>query len=174
MERLVSRLAQASALLGGVVLVALILMTCASIAGRALSGFGLGPVPGDFELVEAGVAFSVFCFLPIAQVKAGHATVDIFTSGMPASVNRFLLALWEIVMALAFALIAWRLLEGARAKYGYGETTLLLQFPLWWAYTASLVPAVATVVVAAWSAADRVRSALTGVDRRAFSGGADH
>ena len=48
------------------------LMSVASIVGRALSGLGLGlgPVPGDFELVEAGTALAVFCFLPWCHLKA--------------------------------------------------------------------------------------------------------
>ena len=40
-------------------LVLIALMSVASIVGRALSGLGLGPVPGDFELVEAGTALAV-------------------------------------------------------------------------------------------------------------------
>jgi hypothetical protein len=42
-----------------------------------------GPVKGDFEVVEAGIAFSIFAFLPICQLHGGHATVDIFTNLMP-------------------------------------------------------------------------------------------
>ncbi len=49
---------------GSLVLVLIALMSVASIVGRALAGFGLGPVPGDFELVEVGTALAVFCFLP--------------------------------------------------------------------------------------------------------------
>ena len=49
---------------GGCMLSALALLSVVSISGRALSVAGLGPVPGDFELVEAGTALAVFCFLP--------------------------------------------------------------------------------------------------------------
>lgn len=48
------RLSRWAAIVGGIVLVALTLMIVASITGRALIGLGLGPVPGDFELVEMG------------------------------------------------------------------------------------------------------------------------
>lgn len=174
MERLISRLALASAALGGIVLTALILMTCLSIAGRALIDLGLGPVTGDFELVEAGIAFVVFAFLPICQLRAGHATVDIFTSGLPETANRVLLAIWEVLAAAVLALIAWRLGAGLASKLGNGETTFLLQFPVWWAYAASLVPAVVAVVVAVWSAFDRIRAAVTGRETRPIGGEGAH
>lgn len=174
MERLITRLALGSAAAGGIVLVALIVMTCVSIGGRALIDFGLAPVKGDFELVEAGIAFTVFAFLPLCQLRGGHATVDIFTSGLSDGVNRVLLAIWEIAAALAFLLIAWRLLVGLQQKMGNGETTFLLQFPVWWAYAASAVPAVVAVVVAVWSAADRIRAVFTGRDTRPIGGGSSH
>lgn len=174
MDRFIARLAIYAAGFGGVVLCALILMTGASIVGRALTGIGLGPVTGDYELVEIGIALAVFCFLPYAQLKAGHATVDIFTSGLSVGTNRVLIAIWEIVMALAMALIAWRLYEGLLGKIANGETTYLLQIPLWWAFAASLVPAIVAVIVAVWSAFDRVRAALTGNDTRAHAEEAGH
>ena len=174
MQRVISTLALASAGAGGLVLVVLVVMTCASIVGRALIDFGLGPVTGDFELVEAGIAFAVFAFLPLCQLRAGHATVDVFTSALSDRFNRILLAIWEVVALIALALIAWRLLAGLTQKVDNGETTFLLQFPIWWAYAACSVPAVVAVIVAAWSAADRVRAVFTGHDTRPIGGEGVH
>lgn len=172
--RLAQKLAAVTALVGGAVLVGLILMTSASITGRALIAFGLGPVPGDYELVEAGIAFAVFCFLPICQVQAGHATVDVFSSGFGRRANRALLALWEILFAAVLIFILWRLYEGALGKLRNGETTMFLQFPVWWAYGAALMPASVAAVVAVWSATDRVLTLLTGHATRHDARGAEH
>ncbi|MFZ1775063.1 MAG: TRAP transporter small permease subunit [Rhizobiaceae bacterium] len=169
MDRIAHRLALFSALLGGFVLSALIVMTSLSVAGRALNFLGLGPVPGDFELVEAGMAFAVFAFLPIAALQAGHATVDIFTSGLGHRPNRFLLAIWETLFAVVMAILAVRLLEGTRGKIGNGEITLFLQFPVWWAYGACLFPAAIGVVVTFWSAWDRWRALITGRETRSIA-----
>lgn len=173
-RRFVQGLALRLAELGGIVLTAVILMTVVSIAGRALSGAGFGPIPGDFELLEAGIGFAVFAFLPIAQLNGTHAAVDIFTSVMGVRTNRLLLAFWEVIVFLAFVLIAWRLAVGTIQKHGNGETTFLLQFPVWWAYAACLVPAVGTTIVAAWSAWDRVRAVATGEDTRPVFGESTH
>ena len=70
----------------GLVLSALILLICVSIVGRTI---GIGPINGDYELVEAGIAFSIFAFLPLTQITAGHATVDIFTNSLPPKIQRF-------------------------------------------------------------------------------------
>ena len=70
LNRAVYALSLLFALLGGAVLIVLTLLTVASVSGRALIPLGLGPLPGDFELVEAGVAFAVFAFLPWCQLSS--------------------------------------------------------------------------------------------------------
>jgi hypothetical protein len=175
-------LARFMAVLGGIVLTLLILLTCVSIAGRLLNGFlhgdlmqgiapglatwlielGVGPVNGDFELVESGVAFAIFAFIPLCQITSGHASVDILTNAFPAGVNRFLRMVIDIVFAAVLILIAWKLYDGMVSKMRYGETTFLLQFPIWWAYAASLVGAVVSAVVAVYMALVRSYEFATG------------
>lgn len=155
-------LARGLAILGGLVLGALILMVCVSILGRALIGVGFGPVPGDFELVEAGMAFAIFAFLPICQITGAHASVDIFTNRLPPVLLRGLRALIEVGFALVLCLIAWRLFEGMESKVRSGQTTFLIQFPVWWAYAASLLGAGAAALVAVYTAAMRCLEAVSG------------
>lgn len=135
---------------GGFVLVAITLVTVVSITGRAFVFAGLKPVPGDFELVEAGTAFAVFSFLPWCQINRGHASVEIFTASFPGLANRLIDLVTDFLMLAVALLIAWRHLEGTLDKYGNGETTFILQFPLWWAYAASLVGAFIFIIVAAF------------------------
>jgi TRAP-type C4-dicarboxylate transport system permease small subunit len=112
--RIMEWLARTLAIIGGVVLTALVLLTCVSVIGRGgntlghsdfltgiLPGFAdmlneFGPVTGDFEVVEAGIAFAIFAFLPICQLHGGHATVDVFTNMMPKRFNRVIMAFWEV------------------------------------------------------------------------------
>lgn len=179
MQTAIERLARTMAVLGGIVLTLLVVLTCVSVLGRGLNtlghsnwvsesfgawliGMGVGPLTGDFELVEAGIAFSIFAFLPICQLYAGHATVDIFTSGLSERVNRWLEAFWEVVLTLVILLITWRLSAGMMDKIGNGETTFLLQFPIWWAYAASFAAAVVASITAIYCAVGRVVLAATG------------
>lgn len=174
-------LARKMAILGGIVLGLLILLVCISVAGRTLNGFlhtvlspvapdlaqalldtGVGPINGDFELVEAGIAFAIFAFLPLCQITGGHATVDIFTNLLPLRANRGLRMVTEIIFAAVLVLIAWRLFEGMLSKMSYGETTFLLQFPIWWAYAASFAGAVVAALVGVYTASVRSYEVFSG------------
>ncbi len=193
MHRFMLRLAQAMAIAGGLVLSLLILLTCVSIIGRELNALlngdfiqgimpgvadailatGIGPINGDFELVEAGIAFSIFAFIPLTQVTAGHATVDIFTSTFPAGLNRWLRAVIEVAFAAVLVLIAMQLFQGMMSKLQYGETSFLLQFPVWWAFAASFFGAAIAAFCGVYMAGVRIAEAVQG--RVILSGGgAEH
>ncbi|MGY9028327.1 MAG: TRAP transporter small permease [Rhodobacterales bacterium] len=183
MHNLATRAARFMAICGGLVLALLILLICISVVGRSLNGVlhgwigtafpavsawllqaGVGPINGDFELVEAGVAFSIFSFLPLCQISGGHASVDIFTSKLPRGVNRGLQMVIDTVFAFALIIMAYQLYKGMLSKLSYGDTTFLLQFPIWWAYAASLVGAVMAAVISVYVACVRVMELATGQD----------
>jgi TRAP-type C4-dicarboxylate transport system permease small subunit len=180
MHRTVRSLARVTALAGGLVLLALILLTTASIIGRSLNklmhtpffaenltGFsqwmlstGVGEINGNYELLEAGMAFAIFSFLPICQLYGSHATVDIFTSVLPRRTNRWIGVFWEIVLALVILLIVWQLYGGMERYIRNGQTTLFLQFPVWWSYAASFAAGAVACIVAAYCALVRTGEAL--------------
>lgn len=194
MLQFMNKLARYMAILGGIILTLLVLLTCVSVLGRTLnsifhSGFahtilgdfaqtlldtGVGPVLGDFEIVEAGIAFAIFAFIPLCQITGGHASVDIFTSALPVRINRFIQMIVEILFAIVLILIAWRLYEGMLSKMRYHETTFLLQFPIWWAYAASLVAACVSAVVAVFMAVVRIAEFFSGRTIIHVGGGAEH
>lgn len=147
--RLAELLARAVALLGGIVLLGVMGLTTVSVIGRAINW--AGPVPGDFELVEIGVGFAVFCALPWCHLNRGHARVDLFQPMLGGRLNRLIDVLADLVMLGAAVLIAWRLWEGMLDKRAYGETTFILQLPLWQAYAACVLGAAAFVLVAAFA-----------------------
>ncbi len=136
------------ALLGGFVLVLLVLMTTASIAGRAMSSIGLAPIPGDFELVEMGMAFAVFAFLPWCQLQRGHASVEIMSNLFGNRGNAFLDLVSDLLMFLVALLITWQLGLGMLDKKSYFETSFILQWPSWWGYATALAGACVFSLVA--------------------------
>ena len=155
-DRLSRRLSAATALVGGAVMVGLTLMMVVSIVGRALSGLGLGPVRGDYELAELGIGFAVFCFLPWAQYAGAHARVDMLAPLFGRGGNRAIDLASEGMMLAAGLVMFWRLWAGTADKRAYGETTFILQWPLWPAYAIDLAALGVFVLVAAfcvWRAA---------------------
>ncbi|MEL6451668.1 MAG: TRAP transporter small permease subunit [Pseudomonadota bacterium] len=181
MHHVVKWLARASAVIGGLVLMILIILTTLSIIGRELSklghamtegwltalgaflvGTGVDEIRGTYELTEAGVAFAIFAFFPVCQFYGQHATVDVFTSGLRPRALAWLRAFWEVVSAAVIVFIALRLYEGMLRYLGNGETTLFLQFPVWWAYAASVGAASIASLTAIYCACARLVEAATG------------
>lgn len=164
------------AVLGGLVLSVLIVMTCLSVLGRAIGTAlysdvlgvwlpeftswarqtGIGAIQGDFELVEAGMAFCIFAFLPFCQITGGHAAVDIVANALPMPANRTLVFLGELLFAITLVVIAVQLEAGFERKLRSGQTTQLLQMPIWWAYGASLIGAVMAAVASCYMAGLRL------------------
>ena len=172
----IEALAAGLAVLGGLVLCAMAVMTMVSITGRALVGFGLGPVRGDYELVANGCALAVFAFLPLCQLKRGHVTVDILIARFSARAQAVFGLIGDALVALAAIVITRQLWFAFGEKFPYGsdafrtalgmgykpffaETTYELQIPVWIPYGAALVGAGMFVIVSlycVWRAADWV------------------
>ena len=194
MYRVIYMLSRGMAYLGGLMLAALIVLTCISVLGRGLNGFfhgdwmqavapwfanwalalGVAPINGDFELTEAGVAFAIFAFLPLCHLSGGHASVDIFTSHMSERVNRLLAALTNVVFAFVMVLIAAQLWAGTTSKQRSGQTTQLIEFPIWWAYALCLTGAVLAAVVAVYVAWVKLAEWWQGRDLLPLDQGAEH
>ncbi len=179
MHDILLRLSRGMAWAGGAMLTFLVGMTCLSILGRAISDIahadrlppgladwlvatGIGPIRGAFEMTEAGVAFAIFVFLPLCQITGGHATVDILADRFGPRANRILRGLTEALFAAILVLVAVQLASGMVSKYRSGQTTLLMQLPVWQAYALSLSGAVLAATVAVWMAALRLTEMLTG------------
>ncbi|OGB00362.1 MAG: hypothetical protein A3E25_11445 [Burkholderiales bacterium RIFCSPHIGHO2_12_FULL_69_20] len=171
MNILIYRLSRMLTWVGGAVLTVIALMSVTSIVGRALSFTGLGPVPGDFELVEAGTALAVFCFLPWAHLRHGHAVVDLLWSHYPPALQRLLSTVSDLLMLGVWSLLTWRMAVSMDDYHGNGEVTFILQFPVWWGYAASLVPAAFGCLVYAWRLLEDLGLARPGDDLGAIGGG---
>ncbi|MEM7214539.1 MAG: TRAP transporter small permease [Pseudomonadota bacterium] len=170
MNTIMHKLARWMAFLGGTVLLCLVAITCISVLGRILNTVGhypfvkeniaflsnlltkAGPIVGDFELVEAGVAFAIMAFLPWCQLNRAHAAVELFTGFLPKTPNRLLAMFWEILFAAVMVIITWRIYVGTTDKMRYGETTFMLQYPVWWGYAACTIAAGVACIIAIYSA----------------------
>ena len=80
-----------------VILVVVTILTIVSVVGR--TGFDV-PILGDSEIVEVGVAYSVFSFLAYCQMRGANVIVDFFTARAPAVVRNGLDAVSNAVFAV--------------------------------------------------------------------------
>ena len=155
------------AVLGGAVLVALIVMTCVSILGRALFS---APIPGDFELVEIGCAIAVFAFLPYCQMTRGNVVVDFFTAGVSTRRRASLDLAANTLFTLIAGLLTWRAVLGGLDLHRYQETTMVLAVPLWWGFVPAVLCLAVLTLVSAYTVLRSRREAATGRPLDAESG----
>ncbi len=139
------------AVVGGLVLIIITVMSVASIASRAITG---RPLLGDFELVQLGCAVAVAAFLPWGQMRRSHVLVDFFTSGIGPKMRSILDGVGALLLAACAALVGWRMLVGTIDLKNSSESSMLLGVPIWYSYALmapSFILLALTGLYSAWS-----------------------
>jgi TRAP-type C4-dicarboxylate transport system permease small subunit len=142
-ERLLQRLCDISATIGGIVLVAIASVTVVSVIGRA---FFSHPILGDVELVQLGCAVVVASFLPYTQFRHANIIVDFFTTNASEKTQSRLDAFGTFLYTLVMALVCWRVAVGGIDIKANQETSMLMALPLWIPYML-MVPGLALCTV---------------------------
>ncbi len=143
--RLLDTLARLCAVLAGVLLTGITLMTCVSLIGRNTTGW---TIVGDFELSASAVGAAIALFLPWCQLRRGHLVVDFVTSGAsPATQERFD-RFGALLLGTVMALMTWRTAVGGLSAWNTQAGSMMLGFPEWVVY-AAMVPALALTTVIA-------------------------
>ena len=130
-DRVLQRLCDTSATVGGIVLVAIASVTVVSVIGRA---FFSHPILGDVELVQLGCAVVVASFLPSTQFRHANIIVDFFTSNVSEKTQSKLDAFGTLLYTVVMALVAWRVAVGGVDIKAAQETSMLMALPLWIPY----------------------------------------
>lgn len=150
MRLLLRKITWLFAVLGGLVALAVGVMTVASVSLRF---FTTQPIQGDVEMVQMGVAVAISLCIAWCQLRGANIIVDFFTQNASAHTTRWLDGLGCVLIAAMYGLLAWRTTIGAFAVHEVNETTMTLELPMWWAY-ASLAPglmlAALVALVQAW------------------------
>lgn len=142
--RILEPLAKLCAILAGVLLTGITLMTCASLIGRNTTGTTL---VGDFELTGVAAGAAIALFMPWCQLRRGNIIVDFFTSRASDRANERLDRFGALLLAAAMALLAWRTVLGGLNAWDTRSGTMMLGFPEWVVYAAMVPPLVLTAVI---------------------------
>ena len=149
MIRLLDRLARLCAIVAGVLLTGITLVTCASVVGRNTTGATL---VGDIELTGVAAGAAIALFMPWCQIMRGNIIVDFFTGGASARTNARLDRLCAALLAAVMALLAWRTALGGVNAYTTQSTTMMLGLPEWIAYAFMAPPLALTALIGLWQA----------------------
>jgi TRAP-type C4-dicarboxylate transport system permease small subunit len=154
---LLDTLARLCAVLAGVLLTAITLMTCVSVVGRNTTGWTL---VGDFELTGAAAGAAIALFMPWCQLQRGHVMVDFFTVKASRATRDGLDRFGALLLAAMMGLLGWRSALGGLNAWRSNAGSMIVGFPEWVVH-AAMVPALAL------TAAIALRQALRGFGRHA-------
>ena len=143
--RILSALANLCAILAGVLMTGITLLTCVSLIGRNTTGW---TIAGDFELTGVATGAAIALFMPLCQLRKGHIIVDFFTTKASDATNAFLDRIGALMVAAVFALLAWRTVLGGINAHDTFSGTMMLGFPEWVVYAAMVPPFVLCGLIA--------------------------
>ena len=140
-----SLLARLCAILAGILMTGITLLTCVSLIGRNTTGW---TITGDFELTGVATGAAIALFMPLCQLKKGHIIVDFFTAKASDATNAFLDRLGALLVSGVFGLMGWRTVLGAINAYDSFSGTMMLGFPEWIVYACMVPPFVLCSLIA--------------------------
>jgi len=123
MKRFLSRIDAVLVMLGGLFLVAMVLLTTGNIISRLV----WVPIPGTFELMGFFGAIVASFALGYTQRQKGHIAVDILIGSFPRRVKKILECFNSVVCLLFFSIIAWQVAKKAAILKATGEVTETLR-----------------------------------------------
>jgi TRAP-type C4-dicarboxylate transport system permease small subunit len=159
LTRVLELLAKACAVMAGLLLTVITLMTCISVAGRNTTGWTL---VGDFELSGSAAGAAIALFMPWCQWRRGHIIVDFFTNRATQRTQAGLDRFGALLMAIVMALMTWRSAIGGINAWKTQAGSMMLGFPEWIVYC-GIVPALALATLIALLQALRGFGATEGV-----------
>ncbi len=142
---ILEKLAKSCAVLAGVLLTFITLMTCISIIGRETIG---QTISGDFELSGVAAGAAIALFMPWCQFKRGNIFVDFFTAKASISAQKKMERFGALLLATVMALVTWRTVLGGLNAYSSNSGTMLLGFPEYVVYAAMVPPLALTALIA--------------------------
>ncbi|MDJ0944794.1 MAG: TRAP transporter small permease [Kiloniellales bacterium] len=149
---LVGKLAAAWAITGGVVLLAIVLVTTANAGAFALDrlarAFGgtVSGLPGYEDFVRLAISAAALMLLPYCQLRRGHVAVDLFAKWLPPRVRGRLDAAIALAMAALAAFLAFWMTLGLLETRADGALSRVLGWPEWPFY----LPGIASLLL--WAA----------------------
>ena len=135
--RILQTLANLCAILAGLLLTVITLITCGNLILRNTTGDSMA---GAFEMTAVATGAAIALFMPLAQIRQGHIIVDFFTTKLSDATNNKLDKLGAFVLALVFTLLSWRTSLGGMSAFTANSQTMLLGFPEWIVYAAMVPP----------------------------------
>lgn len=126
-------------------LTATMMVTVADVFLRTFFGY---PVRGVLELVELGLACTIFLALPAVFLRDEHLVVDVIDHLAKKSVVRLLDLAGAIVSLVVLAVMLWQMVPLARTMHEFGDVTSDLSLAKIWYWVPVLLGLFASALAA--------------------------
>ena len=100
-----------------------------TVADVLLRTFFRYPIQGMLELVELGLACTIFLALPAVFLRDEHLVVDVIDHLVPPSAVRILDLLGALLSLAVLVTMAWQMVPLARTMHEFGDVTSDLSIP---------------------------------------------
>jgi len=107
-------------------LAAMMLLTVADVALRTFFSY---PIRGMLELVELGLACTIFFALPAVFLRDEHLVVDVIDHFVRPAIVRWLDLAGAVISLGVLAVMAWRMWPLMRTMVEFGDVTSDLSIP---------------------------------------------
>lgn len=107
-------------------LAAMMLLTVADILLRSVFNY---PIRGMLELIELGLACTIFIALPAVFLRDEHLVVDVIDKLIRPSVVRALDLAGAVLSLIVLSVMAWQMVPLAQAMHEFGDVTSDLSIP---------------------------------------------
>lgn len=121
-------------------------MVLLTVADVVLRSFFALPIRGMLELIELGLACTIFLALPAVFLRREHLVVDVVDHIAPRRLVRLLERLGALVALGVLAVMAWQMWPLAQTMYEFGDVTSDLSIPRTWYWVPVLLGVGASAV----------------------------
>jgi TRAP-type C4-dicarboxylate transport system permease small subunit len=129
--------------LAAIFLAAMMLLTVADVFLRAFFSY---PIQGMLELVELGLACTIFLALPAVFLRDEHLVVDVIDHLTRPAVVRILDLVGALISLGVLVVMAWQMVPLARTMHEFGDVTSDLSIPKLWYWIPVLLGVVASAL----------------------------
>ncbi|WP_439527339.1 TRAP transporter small permease [Pannonibacter sp.] len=137
MISLLRKATAAWALLGGLFILAIVLVTTVNVsaftANRIAGLFGatVAGISGYEDFVRLAISVAALSFIPYCQLKRGHVVVDLFVQSLPKVVRSGLDKLWLATTGFIAVFLAYWMWIGLNETMGDQTRTAILGWQEW-------------------------------------------
>jgi TRAP-type C4-dicarboxylate transport system permease small subunit len=168
MRSLLERIAVVWAVLGGVVLLSIVLVTSTNVAAFGLDriarlfGDTVSGLPGYEDYVRLAISAAALMFFPYCQARRGHVAVDLFVSLTGPRTRKTLDAISLAGMTALAGFLCYWMVIGMLETRSDGALSRVLGWPEWPFY----LPGILSLLLWTAIALDQLFEDLGGRDRR--------